>query len=131
MKAYSSDMVRFERLKEFYEQVFFRADSNFKNVTGSTPTRQWVDETIHYCFLLAHFLEAGASGRHVVVISFNHDLCVEELMLTSQNTSQVPAYFKTLYLRTVLSTNPGPATLVRFVLHLGLRGSMKSLSFTP
>ena len=80
MEAYSSDMAQFERLKVFYERVFFRADSKFKNVTGSTPTRQWVDETLHYFFLLAYFLEAAAQGRHVVVISFNHDLCVEELL---------------------------------------------------
>jgi NAD-dependent SIR2 family protein deacetylase len=81
MEAYASDRAKFDRLTNFYERVFFKADSRFKNVTGEVPTRRWVDETLQYFFLVAYFLEASASDKKVVVVSFNHDLCVEELVL--------------------------------------------------
>jgi len=80
MDAYASDREQFNSLTKYYEKVFFNADSKFKNVTGEIPPKQWMWIVMHYFFLISYFLEASASGKNVVVISFNHDLCVEELM---------------------------------------------------
>lgn len=83
MEVYESDAVKFDRLRRFYERVLFNADSRFLNVTGEVPTMQWAEESRHYFLLLGLILEAAASGRRVAVISFNHDLCVEELLRMS------------------------------------------------
>jgi hypothetical protein len=83
MEAFASDENRFLRLRQYYERVLFKAESRFLNVSGEVSTKQWVKDSRYYFLLLALFFEGVSSGRRVIVISFNHDLCIEELLRMS------------------------------------------------
>ena len=81
IKIYEEDEILFSQLLYHYEKVFLLAESRFLNATGVVQPKDWVHSVEHYFYFNALLKGFASTGKQVVVITFNHDLCIETLLL--------------------------------------------------
>ena len=80
MDKFDTDPIGYKILLKYFQEVMLQADNFFLNADGSMLIKEWWNLFIHYWIFLAFIKALARNGQKVILLSFNYDLCIEQLL---------------------------------------------------